>query len=78
VIAMNDIVPFLIVVAILAAIMLSVLVMVIIGIHGDERHMSLTGEPRTLSAIIARRITGAHSDYHQRTGAAGAEKWRCR
>jgi hypothetical protein len=75
---MNSIVPILVIVAILAAITLSVLVMVIIGIHGDERHMSLTDEPRTLSAIIARRIIGAHSDYHQRYGAAGAEKWRCR
>ena len=75
---MNAIIPILIVVAILAVIMLSVLVMVIIGIHGDERRMSLTNEPRTLSAIIARRIIGAHSDYHQRTGAASAEKWRCR
>jgi hypothetical protein len=75
---MNAIIPVLIVVAILAAIMLSLLVMVIIGIHGDERHTSLTDEPRTLSAIVARRITGAHSDYHQRTGAASAEKWRCR
>jgi hypothetical protein len=70
---MNTIVPLLIVVAILAAVILAVLVMVIIGIHGDERHMSLTDEPRTLSAIVARRITGAHSDYHHRTGAARAE-----
>jgi hypothetical protein len=78
VIAMNDIVPFLIVVAILAVIMLAALVMVIIGIHGDERHMSLTDEPRSLSAIVARRIIGAHSDYHQRAGAASAERCRCR
>jgi hypothetical protein len=75
---MNAIVPILIVVAILAAVILAVLVMVIIGIHADERHMGLAGEPRTLSAIIARRIIGAHSDYHQRTGAASAERWRCR
>jgi hypothetical protein len=75
---MNAIIPVLIVVAILAASMLSALVIVIIGIHGDERHMSLTDEPRTLSAIIARRIIGAHSDYHQRAGAASAERWRCR
>jgi hypothetical protein len=75
---MNAIIPILIVVAILAVIMLSVLVMVIIGIHGDERHMSLTDEPRTLPVIIARWITGAHSDYHQRTDAARAEIWRCR
>lgn len=75
---MNAIIPILIVVATLAVIMLSALVIVIIGIHGDERHMSLTDEPRTLSAIIARRIIGAHSDYHQRAGAASAERWRCR
>jgi len=61
---MNAIAPILIVVAILAAVMLAALLMVIIGIHGDERRKSLADEPRTLSAIVARWVTGAHSDHH--------------
>jgi hypothetical protein len=38
---------------------LTVLVLVLVGIHAEERHMSLTSGPRTCAGSLARRLTGA-------------------
>jgi hypothetical protein len=65
---MNAIVLILVVTAIPALAMAAVLIIVIAGIHGDERRMSLTGEPRTRSGIVARRVLGLHSDFHNSVG----------
>ena len=37
---------------------LAVLVLVLVGIHGGDRHMSLTGAPRTRIEAITRRLLG--------------------
>ena len=37
---------------------LAVLVLVLVGIHDEERHMSLTGAPRTRIEAITRRLLG--------------------
>jgi hypothetical protein len=38
---------------------LALLVLVLVGIRTEERHMSLTSGPRTRAASLARRMTGA-------------------
>jgi hypothetical protein len=37
---------------------LAVLVLVLVGIHDEDRHMSLTGTPRTRIEAITRRLLG--------------------
>lgn len=37
---------------------LAVLVLVLVGIHDEDRHMSLTGAPRTRVEAITRRLLG--------------------
>jgi uncharacterized membrane protein YqjE len=37
---------------------LALLVLVLVGIHDEERHMSLTSAPRTLIGAITRHLTG--------------------
>ena len=37
---------------------LAVLVLVLVGIHDEERHMSLTRAPRTRIGAITRHLTG--------------------
>ena len=37
---------------------LAVLVLVLVGIHGEDRHMSLTVAPRTRIEAITRRLLG--------------------
>jgi hypothetical protein len=37
---------------------LALLVLVLIGIHDEERHMSLTSAPRTRIGAITRHLTG--------------------
>jgi hypothetical protein len=37
---------------------LALLVLLLIGIRTEERHMSLTSEPRTCAGSLARRLTG--------------------
>jgi hypothetical protein len=37
---------------------LALLVLVLIGIHDEERHMSLTSAPRTRIGAVTRRLTG--------------------
>lgn len=37
---------------------LALLVLVLIGIHDEERHMSLTSAPRTRIEAVTRRLTG--------------------
>jgi hypothetical protein len=39
--------------------MLTLLVLLLVGIRTEERHMSLTSPPRTCAASLARRLTGA-------------------
>jgi hypothetical protein len=47
------------VVALLIALgVLALLVLVLVGIRGEERHMSLTGTPRTRIGALTRRLTG--------------------
>ncbi len=38
---------------------LLVLAVLLVGIHAEERHMSLTSTPRTRAGSLARRLTGA-------------------
>jgi len=48
------------VVALLIALgVLALLVLVLVGIRDEERHMSLTSAPRTRIAAITRHLTGA-------------------
>ena len=37
---------------------LALLVLVLVGIHHEERHMSLTSAPRTRIEAVTRRLTG--------------------
>jgi hypothetical protein len=37
---------------------LALLVLVVVGIHDEDRHMSLTGAPRTRIEAITRRLLG--------------------
>ena len=37
---------------------LALLVLVLTGIHHEERHMSLTGAPRTRTEAVTRRLLG--------------------
>jgi hypothetical protein len=37
---------------------LAVLMLVLVGIHDEDRHMSLTGAPRTRIEAITRRLLG--------------------
>ena len=47
------------IVALLIALgVLALLVLVLVGIHGEERHMSLTSAPRTRIGAITRHLTG--------------------
>jgi len=46
-------------VAAVGAGMLALLVLLLVGIRTEERHMSLTTGPRTCAASLARRLTGA-------------------
>ena len=38
---------------------LALLVLLLVGIRTEERHMSLTSGPRTCAGSLARRLTGA-------------------
>jgi len=54
--------PLVVTVAIVALLIalgvLALLVLVLVGIHAEERHMSLTGNPRTRVGAITRHLTG--------------------
>jgi hypothetical protein len=55
----NPFVMTLAVVALLIALgVLALLVLVLVGIHHEERHMSLTSAPRTRIGAITRHLTG--------------------
>ena len=58
---MNAIVGIFALVLLLAVAALTVLVIVIAGIHAEERRMSLSDAPRTRSGALARRVLGAHA-----------------
>ena len=45
-------------VVLIALAVLGLLVVVLIGIHDEERHMSLTGAPRTRTGAITRHLVG--------------------
>jgi uncharacterized membrane protein YqjE len=48
------------IVALLIALgVLALLVLVLVGIYDEERHMSLTSAPRTRIGAVTRRLTGA-------------------
>jgi hypothetical protein len=55
-------IPLLILLAAVSAIgagVLALLVLLLIGIRTEERHMSLTSGPRTCTGSLARHLTGA-------------------
>ena len=55
----NPVVMTLAAVALLIAlVVLALLVLVLVGIRDEERHMSLTGAPRTRIGAITRHLTG--------------------
>jgi hypothetical protein len=55
----NPFVSILAVVALLIALaVVALLVLVLVGIRAEERHMSLTGAPRTRIGAITRHLTG--------------------
>ena len=47
-----------IVALLIALVVLVLLVLVLVGIHGEERHMSLTSAPRTRIGALTRHLTG--------------------
>ena len=47
-----------VVVLLIALVVLALLVLVLVGIRDEERHMSLTGAPRTRIGAITRHLTG--------------------
>ena len=42
----------------IALVVLGLLVLVLVGIHNEERHMSLTSAPRTRIGAMTRHLTG--------------------
>ncbi len=48
-----------IVALLIALVVLALLVLVLVGIHDEERHMSLTSAPRTRIGALTRHLTGA-------------------
>jgi len=48
-----------IVALLIALVVLALLVLVLVGIHDEERHMSLTSAPRTRIGALSRHLTGA-------------------
>jgi hypothetical protein len=47
-----------IVALLIALVVLGLLVLVLVGIHNEEQHMSLTSAPRTRIGAITRHLTG--------------------
>jgi hypothetical protein len=47
-----------IVALLIALVVLALLVLVLVGIHNEERHMSLTSAPRTRIGAMTRHLTG--------------------
>jgi hypothetical protein len=47
-----------IVALLIALVVLVLLVLVLVGIHNEERHMSLTSAPRTRIGAMTRHLTG--------------------
>jgi hypothetical protein len=43
---------------VIGAAVLALLVLLLVGIRTEERHMSLTSGPRTCAGSLARRLTG--------------------
>jgi hypothetical protein len=57
----NDLAAIFAAVLTLAAALLALLAVVVAGIRGDERHMSLSEAPQTPTQAIARRVLGARA-----------------
>ncbi|HVB43063.1 MAG TPA: hypothetical protein VNF47_10215 [Streptosporangiaceae bacterium] len=54
-------------IGVLAAAALAILALVITGIHGEERRVSLSEQPRTRAEILARKVLDVHvSQPHAR------------
>ena len=49
---------FAIVALLIALVVVALLVLVLVGIHHEERHMSLTSAPRTRIGALTRHLTG--------------------
>jgi hypothetical protein len=49
----------LVAVVVIGAGVLVLLVLLLVGIHAEERRMSLTSGPQTCTSSLARRLTGA-------------------
>ena len=55
----DPVAPTLAIVALLIAlVVVGLLVLVLVGIHHEERHMSLTSAPRTRIGALTRHLTG--------------------
>jgi hypothetical protein len=52
-------ITLLVAVATVGAVLFALLVLLLVGIRTEERHMSLTSGPRTCAGSLARRLTGA-------------------
>jgi hypothetical protein len=59
---MNALVLIVIAVLALALGALTMLAMVIVGIHGEDRRKSFAAPSRTCTGTLARRVTGVHAD----------------
>jgi hypothetical protein len=58
---MNTLVMFFAITALVIGLgVLAVLVLVLVGIRSEERHMTLTGVPRTRAGALSRRLTGLY------------------
>jgi hypothetical protein len=62
---MNPIIAILAIVITIGIAGLALLALVICGIRGDERHMSLRDIAPTRASLIARRVLGAYSSPHK-------------
>jgi hypothetical protein len=70
---MNAVIALLIVVLVLVLAGLAALVVVVAGIRGDERRMSLSQAPRTRVGAVTRRVLGAHVSPHDDVHRARAD-----
>jgi hypothetical protein len=69
---MTVLVAVLALVLVLAVAVLAVLMVVVAGIRGDERRLSLSEAPLTRTGAVARRVLGVHAapgHNHHRTHA---------
>jgi hypothetical protein len=70
---MNAVIALLIVVLVLVLAIVAALVVVVAGIRGDERRVSLSQAPRTRAGAVARRMLGAYVTPHDNVHRARAD-----